>query len=76
MDRLFVRAYRQLLLGLARGVAWVDRYVVDGLINAFGWVLLALAERSRQLQTGRADQYIWAVAMGALAVLVYTTWGV
>jgi NADH-quinone oxidoreductase subunit L len=76
MDRLFVGAYQWVLLGLARGVAWVDRYVVDGFINAVGWALIACSERARQLQTGRADQYIWAVAMGALAILVYTTWGV
>lgn len=46
-------------------VARIDRYVVDGLINACGFVIFAVAEGLRTLQTGKV-QVALLVAMAAL----------
>jgi len=76
IDSAFRGAYKTALLQGAVVVAWLDRYVVDGLINAIGWILLRSAKGSSELQTGRIDQYIWAVVMGTLALVIFAVWGV
>ncbi len=55
-------------LQLSAGVGWVDRYMVDGLVNAVGAVTLQLGQWSRHLQTGRVADYVYAV-VGGLALL-------
>ncbi len=75
VDRIWVQAYRQALLGFAAVVAWIDRYVVDGLINAVGWAMLRNGTVAGRLQTSRIDQYLMAVAMGAIAFAVFSAMG-
>jgi hypothetical protein len=75
VDRIWARAYRQVLLGFAAVVAWLDRYVVDGMINAVGWSILRNATVASRLQTSRIDQYLMAVAMGAIALAVFSAMG-
>jgi len=72
LDRAYETAWNRILLVGARGVAWVDRYIIDGAINAIGWVCTLMAERARKLQTGRADHYIGALVGGAVAIILYT----
>ena len=76
IDSAFRDAYKKVLLNGASLVAWLDRYVIDGFINAIGWVLLRSAKGSADLQTGRIDHYIWAVVMGALALVLFGVWGI
>ncbi|MEM6927792.1 MAG: hypothetical protein AAF602_12745, partial [Myxococcota bacterium] len=61
------QVYRR-TLQLAGGVGWVDRYMVDGVVNAVGAVTLQLGQWSRHLQTGRVGDYVYAV-VGGLALL-------
>jgi len=58
-------------LQLASGVGWVDRYIVDGVVNAFGAVTLQLGQWARMMQTGRVGDYVYAV-VGGLVLL--TAW--
>ena len=73
--RLYGAVYRRALLGLARVVGWIDRYLVDGLVNvASAWTLQAGAGL-RQMQTGRAQDYLYGVAAGVvLLALLWTAW--
>ncbi len=66
VDKGFALAYRQALLGLGAGVAWVDRYIVDGLINVMGYASLAFGDRLRAVQTGNVRDYVYAVVAGLL----------
>jgi hypothetical protein len=71
LDALFAAAYRVLLLGLSQVVGWVDRYVVDGVLNALSADALRAGDALRRLQTGRAQDYVYGVALGVLLLLVW-----
>lgn len=55
-------------LRIGRLVAFFDRFVVDGIINAGGFLVFAAAEGLRTLQTGK----IQVALLAALAALVVT----
>ncbi len=53
--------------GLAFFMAWIDKTIVDGLVNLVGLVSQAFGAATRLLQTGRIQQYAaFAVAGGLL----------
>jgi NADH-quinone oxidoreductase subunit L len=72
LDRAYETVWNRVLLVSGRLVAWLDRYVIDGAINAFGWACIGLAKRCKKLQTGRVDHYLGALVGGAIAVILYT----
>jgi len=71
MDRFYEAAWNRAVLVVARGVAWIDRYIIDAAMNLVGWGALAGGDYSRRIQTGRAADYMWAIGMGTLAVVAY-----
>jgi NADH-quinone oxidoreductase subunit L len=75
LDAAYAAVFRTAVLGTARVVSWVDRYVVDGLVNwASAWTLRAGAGM-RRMQTGRAQDYLYAVAGGFLLLMVlWSAW--
>ena len=72
VDRTFEVAYRGVLLGLAKLFGWIDRYLVDGLVNLVGWGTIETGTRVRKLQTGQIRDYALALALG---VLLLVLWG-
>ena len=68
LDRLYVRIWRGVLLAGGRGMAWIDRYIVDGAMNGIGWLFVVLGERARRVQTSRADDYASTVVAGAMVI--------
>jgi NADH-quinone oxidoreductase subunit L len=70
VDDAFVLAYRLLYLGLGAVVGWIDRYVVDGLVNFVTWLTWVVARRLRRLETGRAQDALYAVAVGLLLLVL------
>jgi NADH-quinone oxidoreductase subunit L len=70
LDALYVAIYRGAVLALARVVGWVDRYLVDGIVNVASALTLRAGADLRQLQTGRAQDYLYGVTAGLLLVLV------
>jgi len=74
LDATYAAMYRGALLGGARVVGWIDRYLVDGVVNvASAWTLRAGAGL-RVIQTGRAQDYLYGVAAGVLLLLVIWAW--
>jgi NADH-quinone oxidoreductase subunit L len=74
LDAFYAGLYRAFLLGFSRLIGWLDRYVVDGLLNvASAWCLRA-GDRLRHLQTGRAQDYVYGVAFGVLLLAVWVQW--
>ena len=57
---------------VAATVGFFDRYIVDGLVNLFGWGTLELGDRLRRIQTGRVRDYLYAAALGAV---LFAAWG-
>jgi NADH-quinone oxidoreductase subunit L len=75
LDLLFAGLYRGVLLAFARAVGWVDRYLVDGLLNGLSALTLRGGDALRRLQTGQAQDYVYGVAFGVLVLLVWAQWG-
>src|SRR5205823_355729 len=74
LDDAFLAIYRWVFLGGARLVGWIDRYVVDGLVNLFSAWTLGAGDRLRRMQSGQPQDYVYAVALGALLLIVWFQW--
>jgi NADH-quinone oxidoreductase subunit L len=75
LDAAYAAVYRRVLLGLARAVGWIDRYVVDGLLNVVSAWTLRSGDALRAMQTGRPQDYLYGVAAGVvLLALLWTAW--
>jgi NADH-quinone oxidoreductase subunit L len=75
LDALFAALYRFGLLRLARLVGWIDRYLVDGLLNVVSACTLRAGDRLRGIQSGQPQDYVYGVALGALLLFVLAHWG-
>ena len=63
-----------MLLGFARLIGWIDRYLVDGMLNVLSAWTLRAGDRLRRLQTGRPQDYVYGVALGVLLLFVLAQW--
>jgi NADH:ubiquinone oxidoreductase subunit 5 (subunit L)/multisubunit Na+/H+ antiporter MnhA subunit len=74
LDDAFALLYRWAFLGFARLVGWVDRYLVDGILNVLSAWTLDAGDRLRRIQSGQPQDYVYGVALGALLLLVWFHW--
>ncbi len=74
IDALYAGLYRGLLLGFSRVVGWIDRYLVDGLLNVFSAWTLRGGDAARRLQTGQPQDYVYGVVFGVLALMICAQW--
>jgi len=70
LDAVAAAVYRGLVLGLSRLIGWVDRYLVDGVVNVLSAWTLRAGDWLRRIQTGRAQDYVYGVAVGFLLLLI------
>jgi NADH-quinone oxidoreductase subunit L len=73
IDRTWAFGYRSVLLPLSGVLRWMDRYLVDGLMNGLAWGTLEAGQAARPVQTGRTRDYALAVVVGALVLIVLGT---
>jgi NADH-quinone oxidoreductase subunit L len=71
LDGVYAGLYRIVLLGVSRAIGWVDRYLVDGVLNVLSASALRAGDGLRHLQTGQAQDYVYGVAVGVLLLLVW-----
>ncbi len=74
LDALYGGLYRGLLLAFSRLIGWVDRYLVDGVLNLVSACTLRSGDRLRRIQSGRAQDYVYGVAFGVLLLLAWAQW--
>ena len=74
VDRSWEVLYRSVMLRIAAILGWIDRYVVDGIMNFVGWSTLESGSAVRRLQTGRVRDYALAVVVGAILLALYGVW--
>jgi len=74
IDDVFEATYRIVLLGFSRIVGWVDRYIVDGVVNVLSAWTLTTGDELRQMQTGRAQDYVYSIAVGLGVLLLWVHW--
>ena len=71
IDDAFLLVYRSGLLVFSRTIGWIDRYIVDGVVNVFSaWTVMG-GGRLRRMQTGRVQDYVFGVAVGVVALLLW-----
>ena len=75
LDALYAASYRFVLLGISRVVGWVDRYVVDGVLNVLSAASLRAGDALRRIQTGLPQDYVYGVAIGVLVLLIWAHLG-
>jgi NADH-quinone oxidoreductase subunit L len=71
VDEAFVGVYRGVLMVLARAVGWLDRYIVDGILNVVSAWTVSAGDGLRRVQTGKVQDYVVAVAVGVIAVVLW-----
>jgi NADH-quinone oxidoreductase subunit L len=69
-DFLIVRPMRR----FAQWTYWIDRHLVDGLVNLVGRIPPALGSVMRSLQMGLVQFYALAMVLGALILLAVRLW--
>jgi len=74
LDDAFLAIYRWVFLGVSRLVGWVDRYIVDGVLNALSAWTLDVGDRLRRIQSGHPQDYVYGVALGVLLLIVWFRW--
>ncbi len=74
MDDLFEGAYGVVLLGFSRLIGWLDRYLVDGVLNVVSAWTLTSGDDLRTMQTGRVQDYVYGVAVGLMILLLWVRW--
>src|SRR5881296_1025929 len=70
LDTLYAGLYRGFILGFARLVGWIDRYLVDGVLNVLTALTLRGGDALRRMQSGRAQDYVYGIAFGLLLLIV------
>ncbi|HEU5320894.1 MAG TPA: hypothetical protein VFX28_08825, partial [Methylomirabilota bacterium] len=71
LDALYGGLYRGFILGFSRLIGWIDRYLVDGVLNALSAWTLRGGDRLRWIQSGRPQDYVYGVAFGVLLLFVW-----
>jgi NADH:ubiquinone oxidoreductase subunit 5 (subunit L)/multisubunit Na+/H+ antiporter MnhA subunit len=73
-DRLVIDRFIDGCARAARGVATfddvIDRYGVDGAVNATARWIYAAGDSLRQLQTGKLRQYVTFIVVGTVAIFI------
>jgi len=69
VDEAFIAVYRGVLMVLAGLVGWVDRYIVDGVLNVVSAWTVSGGDGLRRIQTGKVQDYVLAVGVGVVAVV-------
>jgi len=74
IDDLFAGIYRWLMLPFSSLVGWIDRYFVDGILNVLSAWTLSAGSAIRRIQSGRAQDYVYGIALGVLLLMVWIRW--
>ena len=56
-------------------IGWIDRYIVDGVLNVVSAWTLTSGDDLRTMQTGRAQDYVYGVAVGLVVLLIWVRLG-
>lgn len=62
------------LFTFSRIIGWLDRYIVDGVLNVLSAWTVSAGNQLRAVQTGRAQDYVYGVAVGVLILMLWIGW--
>jgi NADH-quinone oxidoreductase subunit L len=62
------------LFTFSRIIGWLDRYLVDGVLNVLSAWTVSGGGVLRTIQTGRVQDYLYGVAVGLLILILWMRW--
>lgn len=66
-DELYMFVTHKIIFNLiCRPIAWFDRHIIDGTMDAFAIVTNKASYAIRGLQSGQVQMYVWVYLLGAL----------
>jgi|Deesub1362B_J571_1020462.scaffolds.fasta_scaffold00227_40 NADH-quinone oxidoreductase subunit L len=72
MDYLFEEIFGgRIGLYWARATGWIDKYIVDGIVDGIGKTTMYAGGGLRRIQTGNIQIYLSIVVVGLIAILLY-----
>lgn len=72
IDELYLFVTRTLLFnGIARPAAWIDKNIVDELVNTTGESTQWISERIKKVQSGKVQQYALLFLAGLVMIIVF-----
>jgi NADH-quinone oxidoreductase subunit L len=74
IDDFFEGVLAAAALAFSRLVGWVDRYLVDGVLNVLSAWTVTTGDEMRTIQTGRVQDYVYGLAVGLLLLLFWVRW--
>jgi NADH-quinone oxidoreductase subunit L len=74
IDAFFEHVLAAATLAFSRLVGWIDRYLVDGVLNVVSAWTVTTGDEMRSIQTGRAQDYVYGLAVGLLLLLAWVRW--
>lgn len=71
MDEVWLFVTRVIIFRyISRPIAWFDRHIVDGTMNAIAEVTQVVSFRIRELQSGQLQKYAYVFVTGALTLAI------
>jgi NADH-quinone oxidoreductase subunit L len=75
-DEIYLFITRKIVFNLVgRPAAWIDRNIVDGLVNATGNTTRSLSEKIKWIQSGRLQQYALYFLIGIFLLVLLFIYG-
>jgi NADH-quinone oxidoreductase subunit L len=76
IDEIYIFITQKIIFNLiGRPAAWIDKNIVDGLVNATGDGTTGISEKIKGLQSGKVQQYaVWFLAGVVVIVVVAIKW--
>lgn len=72
IDRTYAFLFFGLVMRLSAAIGWIDRYVIDGVMNWLAWASMKIGRRLQRLQTGNVLDYLVALAAGTVALVAWS----
>lgn len=70
IDEVYLFVTKNIIFrSIAFPIAWFDRHVVDGFMNALARVTQSFSQKIKFLQSGQVQQYAWVFMAGAAALI-------
>jgi NADH-quinone oxidoreductase subunit L len=74
IDDFFEGVVAAATLAFSSLIGWIDRYLVDGVLNVVSAWTVSTGDEMRTIQTGRAQDYVYGLAVGLLLLLIWVRW--